>query len=394
MKLLVPAVLSSVLMLSTTRPVPPHADDLVRLVRVPDGGVQPEVAVDRQGIVHLVYLAGEPATADVFYSRSVDGGSTFSRGIRVNSQRGSAIATGTIRGAQIALGSGGRVHISWNGSNQAAPKPPVNGNTGRTGMPMLYSRSDPGGTRFEPQRNLMTRTANLDGGGSIAAQGRHVFVAWHAHPADGEGGEEARRVWLSRSTDEGGSFSQEAPVSDPRTGVCGCCALRMFAPPAGGLELLYRSATDLVHRDIYSLAAPSSSETFVSRRLHEWEIGACPMSSMSIAAEEELVLRTWETNGEVFVESVAPGWPRQSPTGRPAADASRRKHPRVAVNRRGEALLVWTEGTSWARGGSVAWQAFDRDGKPTTARGVESGLPVWSFASAVARPDGGFTILY
>jgi hypothetical protein len=34
---------------------------------------------------------------------------------------------------------------------------------------MLYSRSNDSGTAFEPERNLMTRTFGLDGGGIIAA---------------------------------------------------------------------------------------------------------------------------------------------------------------------------------------------------------------------------------
>ena len=71
-----------------------------------------------------------------------------------------------------------------------------------------------------------------------------------------------------------------------------------------------------------------------------------------------------------------------------------RKHPRLAVNSRGAVLVVWTEGTSWGRGGSVAWQMFEPDGRPTAIKGVQAGLPTWSFAAVVARPDGGFRILY
>jgi hypothetical protein len=77
-----------------------------------------------------------------------------------------------------------------------------------------------------------------------------------------------------------------------------------------------------------------------------------------------------------------------------AKDDARRKHPRLAVNRDGSILLVWTEGTAWARGGSIAWQVFDPGGSPTSARGSQPRLPVWGFAAAVARHDGGFTIIY
>jgi hypothetical protein len=72
-----------------------------------------------------------------------------------------------------------------------------------------------------------------------------------------------------------------------------------------------------------------------------------------------------------------------------------RKHPAVAGNARGETLLVWTEGTGWQKGGSLAWQLFDREGKPLDEKGrLEGAVPVWGLATAVARPEGGFTIIY
>jgi hypothetical protein len=132
----------------------------VEVLRVPDGGIQPEIAVDSAGVAHMVYLAGEAGAANVFYVRTTDGGTTFTPAVRVNSQDGSAIATGTIRGAHVAVARSGRVHVAWNGSDRAVPKPPLNLKTQRAGMPMLYARSNATGTAFEPQRNLMTKTTS------------------------------------------------------------------------------------------------------------------------------------------------------------------------------------------------------------------------------------------
>ena len=73
----------------------------------------------------MVYLAGPPAASNVYYVRSSDGGRTFTSQIRVNSQEGSAIAIGTVRGAQIAVGRNGRMHVACNGSYVALPKPPL-----------------------------------------------------------------------------------------------------------------------------------------------------------------------------------------------------------------------------------------------------------------------------
>lgn len=75
-------------------------------------------------------------------------------------------------------------------------------------------------------------------------------------------------------------------------------------------------------------------------------------------------------------------------------DARDRKHPVVATNKQGQILLAWTEGMGWERGGSVAWQVFDKGGRPTSEKGRAAGVPVWSLVAAFARADGGFTIVY
>src|SRR2546426_5032689 len=96
----------------------------VRLMRVSDGGIQPQVAVDIvQGIVHLLYYKGPEAKGDLFYTKSTDEGASWSTPLRVNSQPGSAIAIGTIRGGHIAFGKNGRVHVAWMGADGAEPKP-------------------------------------------------------------------------------------------------------------------------------------------------------------------------------------------------------------------------------------------------------------------------------
>ena len=107
----------------------------IRFVRVPQGGIQPQAVIDSRGFMHLVYFSGDPKQGDVFYVHSSDNGATFSTPLRVNSQPGSAIALGTIRGAQIAVGRNGRVHVAWNGSGIALPEGVLNPEAGKPGSP-------------------------------------------------------------------------------------------------------------------------------------------------------------------------------------------------------------------------------------------------------------------
>jgi hypothetical protein len=259
---------------------------------------------------------------------------------------------------------------------------------------MLYTRLNDGGTAFEPQRNVLRAAVGLDGGDSVAADGAgHVYVAWHA-PEPGAKGEENRRVWVARSADDGQTFAREQAASDEATGACGCCGMRAFADPRGNVYLLYRSAKETVHRDTYLLRSTDQGATFKGGLVQEWEIGGCPMSSYTLASGGEAVVAAWETKGQVWYGRVDPATGKVStPVAAPGKGVDR-KHPAVAVNARGETILAWTEGMGWERGGSLAWQVFDRDGKPVGKRGEADLVPVWSLVAVFANPGGGFTVVY
>jgi hypothetical protein len=78
----------------------------------------------------------------------------------------------------------------------------------------------------------------------------------------------------------------------------------------------------------------------------------------------------------------------------PAGDPRTRRHPSLAVNASGDTLFAWTEGTGWNRGGAVAWQVFDRNGRPAGEPGRAPGLSVWGLVAAAARADGRFVVIY
>ena len=237
----------------------------VQVVKTPDGGIQPQAVVDSQGTVHLVYYKGDPTKGDLFYRRQAAREADWSAPLRVNSLAGSAVAMGTIRGGQLAVGKGGRVHVVWFGS-QVAPKGPGDS------APLLYTRLNDVGTAFEAQRNLMTFTTSLDGGPSVAADAAgNVVAAWHA--GDGSvAGEDGRRLWIARSRDEGKSFARETSAWTRPTGACACCSTKAFADSAGNLYVLYRSAEQKVNRDMYLLTSRNRGDSFVGDPVSEWKV--------------------------------------------------------------------------------------------------------------------------
>ena len=369
----------------SAEPAPP-----VLTMRVPNGGVQPQVAVDVKGVVHMIYMAGQPATSDIFYVRSADGGKTFSAPIRVNHQPGSAIAIGTVRGAHLAVGRNGRVHVAWMGSGSAKPKA-----VGRA-TPMLYTRSTADGAGFEPERNVLQSKVGLDGGASVAADTRgNVWVAWHA-PATMVGDEQSRRVWVVHSSDDGATFGAEQEASDSR-GACGCCGMRLFSTAEGTLYVLYRSADHMINRDMTLLRFDKSSALnhADTETVGPMKSAVCVMSTAAFAPAGKDALAAWETAGQVFWTRLSRGEMAAPKAAAAPGEGNSRKHPALASNANGQTILVWTEGTGWNRGGSVVWQVYDLAGNPLfNGKGRADNLPAWGSCAAFARGDGVFVVVY
>jgi len=359
------------------------ASDKVTLQRVPDGGIQPQVVADGKGTVHLLYYNGDAKAGNLFYTKSSDDGKTFGEAIRVNSDPNSAIAVGNIRGAHIAIGKNGRVHVAWMGSDAAPQKGPKNE------VGMLYTRLDDAGKAFEPQRNVIQQVYGLDGGGTVAADAQgNVYVLWHGGDPRKE---TERRVLVARSTDDGKTFQKETAPFAQNTGACGCCGMAAAADSKGNVYALYRSASGGT-RDMYLIMSRDKGATFQGGKVADWRVATCPMSACSFTETVGGMLAGWETDGQVYFcridASLKPGKPIAAP-----GDGRGRKFP-VMAETKSETILVWTEGMGWQMGGNVAWQVFDKDGKPTAEKGESRGVPEWSLVAVFPRSDGGFTILH
>lgn len=357
----------------------------VATVRVPDGGIQPQAVMDDKGTMHLIYFKGDAGNGDLFYTTSSDGGKAFSKAIQVNSGAGSAIATGNVRGAHLALGKNNRVHVAWMGSSKAEPKGP------NKEAPMLYTRLNDSGSAFDPQRNVITSNYGLDGGGSVAADPKgNVYVTWHGG-AMGKG-EQYRRVWVARSTDDGKTFAPEFAAYKQDTGACGCCGMNAAADSSGHVYMLYRAAVEKVERGMVLLTSRDGTN-YDAQKLDEWKLNTCPMSTANFNSTKSETLIAWENNGQVYFGRIGADGKSSTPIAAPG-DAKGRKHPTVAENAAGEILLAWTEGMGWQRGGKLHYQVFDKSGKPTATRGGQPGVPAWSLVSANATADGKFVVLY
>jgi hypothetical protein len=372
----------AILLVAAAAPLP--AAELIAM-RAPGDGLQPQAAVDADGGVHLIYYRGADDAGDVWYVHRAPGAAAFSAPLRVDSVPGSAIAMGSIRGAQLALGRDGWVHVAWNGSRQATPKGP------KDTTPMLYARKAAAAEAFEPQRNLMTWASGLDGGGAVAAdEAGHVTVAWHAGP--GATSETQRSVFVAASKDDGKTFAKEAQAVPDQTGACGCCGMRAGTDSQGGLALLYRAAMGGgAQRDMMLAYAAKPGGPFRIADLEPWKLTSCPMSTAAIARAGDGLLVAWQGEQGLSWARIAKG-KAGAPTALPPGRTE--KHPAIATAADGSIAVVWTEGTGWKQGGSLRWQLYDAAGKPQGEPGRQDGVPAWSIPTVVADGPAHFSAWY
>jgi hypothetical protein len=386
----------------------------VKVIAAPDNGIQPQAAVDQKGVVHLIYFKGEPRAGDIFYVRREAAQENFSKPIQVNKQPRTAMAIGSIRGAQLAVGKNGRVHVVWDAMGEgisAASLPPHNHDAsahsdpehdasvlsrapddGAGRQPLFYTRLNDAGTAFETERNVITYAYGLDGGSSVAADSEgNVYVVWHAPRPGNTKGEAGRAVFVARSSDEGRTFQREAVATSEPTGACGCCGLRAFADRSGTVYVLYRAAAEQTNRNETLLISHDHGADFEIAYSHPWKISTCPMSSTFISETPTDILACAETHDRVFFVRVDP---KTGHASSPVSPERQAKYPVTVANSRGETLFVWAEGTGWNKGGTVAFQLFDRENKPLGEEGRVKGLKPWSLPTAFAESNGDFVIVY
>ncbi|CAN5614173.1 hypothetical protein BH10PLA1_BH10PLA1_02470 [soil metagenome] len=358
----------------------------VKVVRVPDGGIEPQAAVDAQGVIHLPYFNGEDNRGDIFYVSSANAGDSFSTPVRVNSQAGSAMVVGSVRGPQMALGRDGRVHVAWMGSGVATPKAPGNG------VPMLYAGSNDDGT-FTEQKNVIAKQPGLDGGGSIAVDDEgHVYIAWHAPLKKGDE-EQGRQVWIAKSADDGKTFAPEFSArSGLAIGACGCCSLRIAVGQNGAVAGLFRQADQKVNRGTnFFITDAAVTRAARVRVIAPMRSGICVMSNYSLISIPKAWLTAYETAGEVFFQILS----QSGETTLAISSVGKGKYPAMALSSNRRVLIARAVGTGWKKGGSVAWQQFDLAGVPIPGTaGDAPDLQAWNYPAVVTLADGSFVVMY
>jgi hypothetical protein len=273
-------------LLGAIAPAMGSASEPVELDRgaAPHNPQQPQVAVDAQGSIHVVYGIGDLAR----YRRSDDGGKSFIKPVDLPSANDMSL--GMRRGPRIAV-SDKSICVSVIGGKQGK---------GRDGDLLALRSVDGGKTWTGPVQVNDTADSAREGlhAMSIGSKGEMCCVWLDLRNGNTE-------VMASVSTDGGGTWGKNALVyKSPDGSVCECCHPSVAIDSRGRIHAQWRNAVGGA-RDIYVATSIDGGKTFGKASklgTGSWPLDACPMDGGAIAVVAGGKLAScWRRDKTVFL---------------------------------------------------------------------------------------------
>lgn len=217
----------------------------------------------------------------VVVSMSQDLGKTFSKAVRVNSEKQKLSAKGEVR-PKIALGKKGEVYVAW-----------MQNLTKRFAGYIWFSRSLDGGKSFEKPIIVHQDRAEIGHAFeelTVSADGK-ITVLWldaRDLVADKLAGKKrsGSSIYYTTSTDKGASFAAEAKLADYS---CECCRIATTTKPGGTVVAMWRHVFDGGERDHMMAEIPKAGEAADLHRatFGRWQLDGCPHHGGALATGGE-----------------------------------------------------------------------------------------------------------
>lgn len=329
--------------------------------------ISPEIAIGPDGAINVIWLdkgltADRPppkprkpgehshrSATDLYFTRSEDGGETWSAPVHVNPDAGGVWGFAVSK-PRVEVGPTGTIHVFY----------PANDKSPKTGLDVVsarYTRSTDNGKSFaEPI--VLNRPAELDredilgegltmtnsfGTMGVAPDGT-VITAWQdvAQMKDSADGADGA---VAISTNDGASFEAER-IALPGNDVCPCCQLTL----AFGEETAYMG-----YRKIYADGRDSTvarsidgGRTFSGEGrldLARWDINGCPLKTTEMAIDGERLYVATFTGGEdpagVYFSRSEDGGRTFSGSRQVHSAAGYSDAPTMTIDASGVVRIVW-----------------------------------------------------
>jgi hypothetical protein len=261
------------------------------------GGSNPTVSTGANGATYVAWVASTDAGSDVMFSSALPAG-RFTPPARVNDIEADA-APHAQAPAQVAAGPGEDVYVLWQNRSEVEwldfgasdVRFSRSSDGGRTWSHAITVNDNAEDT---PARNTFHDMAVSSDGTIIVswidARVRdgfrgEVYRETGALPSAEE--EPATEIRIARSTDGGVTFSPSIVLE---TNSCPCCRTSLATGPDGTVYVSYRKVYGDNIRDIAVVRSEDGGQTFGEPvRVHEdnWHIAGCPHAGASLAVDPE-----------------------------------------------------------------------------------------------------------
>ena len=370
-----------------------HAEPNVTTVKLPYGGIRPQAAIDRAGVIHIIQ-ANSKIRGDLMYVKHAPDQKQFSKPINVLRE-----ASGMAAGFNMTVGTDGRVHV-FTRPNPRYSKKELGAQAYDAMFKskarffvlryMLHSRLNDDGSAFEEETNIIGRTIGFEGVGAIVADqnSANVYAFW---PGQTEPGPEmGRDMYMALSKDEGKNWSVPRKLDINIEGNCRCCPIQATMDSKGNMYIVYRNSVKTSaaswDKNTFLLVSKDAGKSWNKTLVQKWENCGCPGAPYSMASGADGVYLGFSTRG---TSSFAKVGKRLKINPAPSSGKSSTR-PVVAANKNGDVLFCWVEVQD------VTWQVFDRNGKAlANVAGRLNGVAAkWSNAAVVATASGDFLLYY
>jgi hypothetical protein len=293
----------------------------------------PALALGSQNDVYITWTTPHPnANGKLFtnlllLSRSLDGGQTFLPPVQINDDK--AVTGHSFD--HLTVSPNGSVHIAWLDAREGKKDPAT-----------YSSFSHDQGTTISPNLKIDESSCVCCRTHVTTAPDGTVYLAWRKIFSGG-----IRETVVSRSTDNGKTFSPSVIVGNDRWAYEGCPhrPATMGVDKQGRLYVTWYTEGPDDTPGVYLAYSDDQGTTFTPRRQLNVSKGTFPdHPQLAVSREGHLVI-TWEEQSPVrrevvFSYSLDRG---QSFTPPQKLNEKKSKNPAVAINSHGQAVVAWQE---------------------------------------------------
>ena len=190
----------------------------------PGAGFDPEIAVDSSDAINVAWEDTAPGPSVIMFSRSTDGGASFSEPKQISS------GTGEATEAAIATDSSGRISVVW-----------VDTSAGNAEA--FYARSTDAGASFSTPINVSNFTTGNIHKPTVVTFQDTVYVAFQNGDLFGEDNIKDRQVYITKSADAGVSFGEADEVSNANNDKGRAHSPAMVVDSRGTLHIVWIDAS-------------------------------------------------------------------------------------------------------------------------------------------------------